>query len=325
MQSKLEDILTYVIGNYEKLEQLGNNVTELAHNATENKINVQSKLEDIGTYVIGNYDKLEQLGNNATNIKDKIQDVHDKVEHVDDDVKSNKDKLLDVGKSVSHNGEKLDQIHSKLVQLTGNSIKSKIQDVHDIIDGGECSYSKQGKVSVSKANPVKTFKNYGPEFYVEFKIRISSSFPIDRWINILHVSNGGNAGAHGNRFPAIWLYKNNQFHQFHICSTVNHYTNYCYNYNYYTIELDHDYQIVVSQQYNDQTQLVYKIFFDGKELHSIVNTNGKTFDVVTLYLSDPWFTSINGFGEIWDFTILHGKFLDIQSKLKLCINYTNDL
>ena len=231
--------------------------------------------------------------NVGNDVKNKIQGVHDKVVHVGNDV---------------------------------NSIKNKIQDVHDIIYGGECSYSKQGKVSVSKANPVKTFKNYGPEFYVEFKIRISSSFPIDRWINILHVSNGGNAGAHGNRFPAIWLYKNNQFHQFHICSTVNHYTNYCYNYYYYyNIELDHDYQIVVSQQYNDQTQLVYKMFFDGKESHSIVNTNGKTFDVVTLYLSDPWFTSINGFGEIWDFTILYGKFLDIQSKLKLCINYTNDL
>ena len=167
-------------------------------------------------------------------------------------------------------------------------------------------YSKPGKVLVSKANPIKTFKNYGPEFYVEFKIRINSA-PKEIWTNIFHVSNGGNAGAHGNRFPAIWFNKNNYFA---FCSTVNDFYNYGYGYCFdYNIELDQDYQIAVSQQYSDQSQLVYKIFLDGKEIHSIVNSNGKTFDVVTLYLSDPWYASINDIGEIWDFTILSGKFL----------------
>ena len=122
----------------------------------------------------------------------------------------------------------------------------------------------------------------------------------------MHVSNGANVGAHGNRFPAIWFNKNNHFH---FCSTVNDQNDYCFDYN---IELDQDYQIAVSQQYSDQSQLVYKIFLDGKEIHSVVNSNGKTFDVVTLYLSNPWHASINDIGEIWDFTILSGKFLDIH-------------
>ena len=148
-------------------------------------------------------------------------------------------------------------------------------------------------------------KNYGPEFYVEFKIRISSSAPKEQWTNILHVSNGADNGAHGNRFPAIW-FQNAKY--FHFCSTVNDNVNYHFDYN---IELDQDYQIAVSQQYNNQTQLVYKIFLDGKEVHSVVNTNGKTIDNVTLYLSDPWYASIKDIGEIWDFTILSGKFLDI--------------
>ena len=166
-------------------------------------------------------------------------------------------------------------------------------------------YSKPGKVLVSKANPIKTFKNYGPEFYVEFKIRMNSAPKyLSTWTSILHVSNGANCCARGNRIPGIWFRKDNHFT---FCSTVNYSGNHVFD---YKIALGQDYHIVVSQQYNNKSQLVYKIFFDGKEVHSVVNTNRKTWDSVTLYLSDPWYASIRDIGKIWDLTVISGKFLD---------------
>ena len=62
-------------------------------------------------------------------------------------------------------------------------------------------YENSCKVCVAKGKLAQTLYDYGPEFYVEFKVRILAH-PNATWTNILHVTNGPNSGAHGNRFPA---------------------------------------------------------------------------------------------------------------------------
>ena len=164
-------------------------------------------------------------------------------------------------------------------------------------------FLKNGKVSVSKDNPVKTFENYGPEFYVEFKIKFEGfDLGSQVWVNILRVTNGQNMGAHGNRFPAIFVKKGLSL--FHFTTTVNEDDNYSFETE--AVILHHDYHIVVSQQYNDQSQLIYKVVIDGKQIHSVVNTDGKHLDEATLYLSDPWFESIDDIGEMSDLIVSSG-------------------
>ena len=164
----------------------------------------------------------------------------------------------------------------------------------------ESFFFHDGKVSVSKDNPVKTFENYGPEFYIEFKIKFSD-LGAEEWANILHVTNGQNMGAHGNRFPAIFV--DNKHERFHFTTTVNENYNYAFN---YQMKLHQDYHVVVSQQYNDQSQLIYKVVIDGKQVHSVVNTNGKHLHKATLYLSDPWWETINDIGEMSDLIVASG-------------------
>ena len=57
-----------------------------------------------------------------------------------------------------------------------------------------------------------------------------------------------------------------------------------------------------------ESRHIEKIQINGQEKHSVVNTNGKTFDVTTLYLSNRWDASINDVGEIYDLTVISGKF-----------------
>ena len=164
----------------------------------------------------------------------------------------------------------------------------------------ESFFFHDGKVSVSKDNPVKTFENYGPEFYIEFKIKFSD-LGAEEWENILHVTNGQDIGTHGNRFPAIFV--DNKHERFHFTTTVNENYNYAFN---YQMKLHQDYHVVVSQQYNDQSQLIYKVVIDGKQVHSVVNTNGKHLHKATLYLSDPWWETINDIGEMSDLIVASG-------------------
>ena len=43
------------------------------------------------------------------------------------------------------------------------------------------------------------------------------------WTNVLHLTNGGNIGKHGDRVPAIFLYRNTQLS---VLSSVNGNSNY---------------------------------------------------------------------------------------------------
>ena len=202
-------------------------------------------------------------------------------------------------------------MHSCFLEIT--DVKTTVCDEGWTEIRGKCLsegnfFLKNGKVSISKENPVKTFKNYGPEFYVEFKIRFSNLG--QDWANILRVTNGQaqGMGAHGNRFPAIFVHKDKGFH---FTSTVNEEDNYQVDYN---LKLHQDYHVVVSQQYNDQSQLIYQIVVDGEQVDSVVNTNGKHLHTATLYLSGPYYESIHNIGEMSDLIVASGgKFFSSQN------------
>ena len=174
--------------------------------------------------------------------------------------------------------------------------------------GGECvlksdylGFSQSGNVSVSKNNIAYTIQNYGPEFYVEFKLKIHKE-PPNGWTNILHVTDGSNIGAHGNRFPALFLWYSSTAKYFSFTTTINDNVNYVHNAN--GVKLNHNYHIIISQTYNKNEKLMYNIVIDDELVHSVENTNPISVDVVQVYLSDPWYASIGDIGELYDISVL---------------------
>ena len=118
----------------------------------------------------------------------------------------------------------------------------------------------------------------------------------------MHVTKGGNNGAHGNRLPAIWLH-NNKF--FHFTTSANGHYN--YGRDFHGVKLNKDYHIVVSQQYNTKKELIYTILINGKVFHSVRNTKPVSISPALLYLSDPWSASINDIGKVSQITVIPGK------------------
>ena len=158
------------------------------------------------------------------------------------------------------------------------------------------AFTQCEKVSVSKGNLAHTIFNYGPEFYVDFKVRIFEH--LNAWTNILHVTKGP---TDGDRFPCINMYSS----FFEVTSDVN--GNGRHVYYYAGAKLDHDYHIIVSQQYNVQNQLIFDIFIDGQKVHSVENTDPDTYSTAYVYLTDPWHGSVKDIGEVSDVTVVSGK------------------
>ena len=148
---------------------------------------------------------------------------------------------------------------------------------------------------------VHSIPTYGPEFYVEFNVRILK-YPTVVWENILHVSNGEKDGVHGSRFPAVWLHITRYFH---FATTIGNANDYYHQYP--GVELNHDYHMIVSQQFNAENQLIFSITIDGQLFHSVQNDNPITICPALLYLSDPWFSSIGDVGELSNVQVCSGK------------------
>ena len=157
---------------------------------------------------------------------------------------------------------------------------------------------------------MKTFENYGHQYYVEFKVKLWESG--NGFTNIMHVTNGpDNDQQHGNRFPAIWFGSSNFFL---FSTSAKGIQNYGEGYNgdpqlyYHGVKLNQDYHIIVSQQYNANRELIYSIIINNVTWHSVENNQPKVMDKVYLYFSDPWYSPIGDIGEIYDITVSDGKY-----------------
>ena len=64
-------------------------------------------------------------------------------------------------------------------------------------------YDNSCKVSVAKGHVAQRLYDYGPEFYVEFKVRVLEH-PTHHWNSILAITNSDDWG----RFPAVDFNKN---------------------------------------------------------------------------------------------------------------------
>ena len=169
------------------------------------------------------------------------------------------------------------------------------RDEEDLCKNGFC---QSGQVSLKQDNLVTKIENYGPEFYIECKVKLLKN-PPSGFTNIFHVTNGENYGAHGNRFPIVKVHSNMFFH---FVTTLNDQFNYWYDV--HGLKLNQEYHLRISQEYNENGQLMYTIMVDGEEVHSVENTNPISINEALVYLSDPWHASFGDIGELYDVKIL---------------------
>jgi len=149
------------------------------------------------------------------------------------------------------------------------------------------SFSHPGELQLKKNNLLATLSSVWEEYYVSFEMWIDKNTPGD-WTNVLHLTNGGNIGKHGDRVPAFFLYRNTQLH---VASSVNGNSNYHINQN--GFKLKKWYRIEVQQVYKGG-KFHYQIKLDGKLIHNTVNTKASSFKNVRVYASDNWYPAVNG-------------------------------
>ena len=161
--------------------------------------------------------------------------------------------------------------------------------------GQDSIYENSCKVSVAEGHVAQRLYDYGPEFYVAFKVRVLEH-PSAHWNSILAITNSDNWG----RFPAVWFQKNRFFH---ITTTDTA------SYDFHGVKLNHEYNIVISQQYNMKNELIHRITINNQEVRSIVNSKPKTISQALVYLSGPYPQdgSFNDTGEVSAVTVIPGK------------------
>jgi hypothetical protein len=157
------------------------------------------------------------------------------------------------------------------------------------------AFTINGLVTTTKGNKTKVFHNWGEKFCVTFEIEVNQEFTAT-WLNVFHMTIGGNMGKHGDRIPALFV---NKAKFFHFTMSIGDKNNYVWNFNY---QLDKTYSVEIMQK-PVAGKFEYCIEIDGQSSHCIENTTPRSFDSVQLYLSGPWGETFSKFGKLWNFSV----------------------
>ena len=153
-----------------------------------------------------------------------------------------------------------------------------------------------GLVTTTKGNKAKVFHNWGEKFLIKFEIEVNQELTTN-WLNVFHMTIGGNMGKHGDRIPALFV---NKAKFFHFTMSIGDKKNYVWNFNY---QLNKAYSVAIMQKLV-AGQYIYCIQIDGQS-HCKENTTPRSFDFVQLYLSDPWHETFSKFGKLWNFSVFY--------------------
>ena len=152
----------------------------------------------------------------------------------------------------------------------------------------------EGEIEVKKNNKLpQVFKYWGKEYSVKFDIEINKEFTSPEWLNVFHMTSTDNKCCnHGDRIPALFVNKNKNLL---FASSIGNQGNYNF---YFPYELNKTYHIVISQTQSHTGNFEYCIKIDGIILHSVSNDQPIVFENVLLYFSNPWHTSLGGYGKL---------------------------
>ena len=146
----------------------------------------------------------------------------------------------------------------------------------------------------TKSNLITTIPYLSKEYKVVLQVRPIDLSSIDTvYANIVHFTTGNDHGVYGTRTPSVWV----RTSHWYVSSAVNgalQHGYYYYTQPEITPKLNEWLQINVTQL-REENGFNYSIVFDGKLVHSVINTQPKAFSNVKVYVSDPWYAPIDGF------------------------------
>ena len=157
---------------------------------------------------------------------------------------------------------------------------------------------EQSSISIKQGQLVHVFKKWGPEYKIEFDIRVKK-VP-SNYTNIVQFTIGGKQGQYGDRIPGVWLEPS--IRRVYVSSGVNGLINHEFRFEY---SLNQQVHIVVKQFKDADTKYKYEIKVDGNIVHSVENTLVKQFTDVKFYACAPFddacFTNDIGLFENFQF------------------------
>ena len=124
----------------------------------------------------------------------------------------------------------------------------------------------------------------------EIKFELFPFFLPDSFVNIFHVTKGGNNDNYGDRSPSIYA-KGGVEPFLHICSSINGNKNYCQNYN---ISSNTWISLRISQKKTENESYEVEHTIDNIIMDTVANDLPVQLEDVKLYASNPWVPSLNG-------------------------------
>ena len=153
-----------------------------------------------------------------------------------------------------------------------------------------------------KARSIKTFEWWGPNFQIEFDIKIKANATISDWYNILHATTGqdGWTGQEtgGSHIPGVWLHPSDSeeisaymFVQMEVNGTFNSHWQ----------KLGYNNHIVELYQQDGNFSLVV----DNTTEWSLPNSD-QSYENVQFWLPDPWHLPAEDVAEIKNVVVVNG-------------------
>ena len=152
---------------------------------------------------------------------------------------------------------------------------------------------------LKKSKLAATLSRLEKEYTILFKLKPSSYS--QGWQSVIHLTIGQNIGRYGDRSPAAWFHHDGSG-KLTITSAISGNQNYYFNTQPLPLNEWSSFQI---SQYRIDGIYIFKVYLNGKIIHSVENTKPQSFENVKVYTSDPWYGAQAG--SIKDLSIVNGN------------------
>ena len=149
------------------------------------------------------------------------------------------------------------------------------------------------KPTLIKGNEVGHFENFGEEFTVDFKFKLTKDFPMKK-MSVLRLGKSQN-----EVMPSIWMTKNQHLS---ICASINGDKNWKHCYQHPIDNIIQEYHVVITQGFFVREKLMFMVLIDNEMVYARDNPKPLIFNG-TLHLTSPWIHSLGTFGALSDLKV----------------------
>merc|ERR1719450_1472139 len=166
---------------------------------------------------------------------------------------------------------------------------------------GRCHCCKTGLpvdriINVEKNTLVKTLDQWGPDF------NITQELPKDEWLNFIHLTTGLNCCNAGSRLPGVWFRRTSDVIHMVVAMAFNKYKQHTVEYIKPTLQSMKWYSVEMEQRKVSETAATFTVKVNNEKAW-VLDTEPLQFSQVKLYMSDPWYKSLEGLALVKNLVI----------------------